>query len=800
MSPVPPHVRPSGAAFARREERAGPAGRRRPARWTAGALIAAALATSGAHAQAPAAPAAAEDAGAQAPPPPAPAPGDVTALPPGPPAPVAPDDVGTSPAPPLPPLPPVPSALEAPAQAPEAIDAPVDVTVRAKSRVETLRESARAVDVIDLSRDRRYTADLGSVLARSEGIGVRRTGALGSDARISLNGLSDEQVRVFFDGVPLELAGYPFGVNNVPVELVRRVDVHRGVVPLRLGTDALGGAIELIGDEGTRGTHAGLSYQVGSFDTHRLLGSARHYDRRTGAFVRSEGFFDSTRNDYPIRVRQQGPRGYAPITVRRNNDDYRAAFGSVEAGFVHRPWARKLLLRAFLADADKGVPSDPLMGTPYGKITASRRAAGTLLRYESVPILGAEVSLIAGYNARWIGLRDLASCSYDWVGQCTVDRAPSRGERSLGEDTHVLQQSGLARLRVERALAQDVTLRLGVAPTYTQRRGENRALPTGTRDELEGRRSLLTLVSGVEVQADLLDDRLQTLLFAKHYVMRAHSQALTPGGTLHDIDTDAQRAGAGAALRQRLGDSVWAKASYEYATRLPAPDQLFGDASQLIDANLSLKPERAHNANLSAALDLRGTASGDFRGQLALFARRVDDLVYMFTRPTARIFENVERARALGLEGNLGWTSPGRWIALDANATFQDYRNRADRGEFADFRGGRMPNQPYLFANGVAQVFARKLMPERDELSLTYRTSYVHDFVVGWENANPGGLKLRVPSQLVHGLALALVLERDRTTITSTLEVHNLSDARVYDYLGVQLPGRMVAAKFTIGI
>ena len=67
---------------------------------------------------------------------------------------------------------------------------------------------------------------------------------------------------MFLDSVPLELAGYPFGVWNVPVNLVRGVEVYRGVVPVRFGTDALGGALNLVSDNRPV-TNLAASYQVG---------------------------------------------------------------------------------------------------------------------------------------------------------------------------------------------------------------------------------------------------------------------------------------------------------------------------------------------------------------------------------------------------------------------------------------------------------------------------------------------------------------------------------------------------------
>ncbi len=100
--------------------------------------------------------------------------------------------------------------------------------MRGAAMAERLRQSAQAITVIETEQAQRRTADLGEVLARTQGVGVRRSAGLGSWARFSLNGLTDEQIRFFIDGVPLDLAGYPFGVSNVPVNLVERVEIYRG--------------------------------------------------------------------------------------------------------------------------------------------------------------------------------------------------------------------------------------------------------------------------------------------------------------------------------------------------------------------------------------------------------------------------------------------------------------------------------------------------------------------------------------------------------------------------------------------
>jgi outer membrane cobalamin receptor len=67
-------------------------------------------------------------------------------------------------------------------------------------------------------------------------------------AWLSLAGLTGDQTRGFLDGIPLLLAGIPFGIATVPVNLIGRIEVYNGVVPTRFGADALGGGINLVTD------------------------------------------------------------------------------------------------------------------------------------------------------------------------------------------------------------------------------------------------------------------------------------------------------------------------------------------------------------------------------------------------------------------------------------------------------------------------------------------------------------------------------------------------------------------------
>jgi hypothetical protein len=53
-------------------------------------------------------------------------------------------------------------------------------------------------------------------------------------------------------------------------------------------------------------------------------------------------------------------------------------------------------------------------------------------------------------------------------------------------------------------------------------------------------------------------------------------------------------------------------------------------------------------------------------------------------------------------------------------------------------------------------------------------------------------------AQLSYTAALTYALPLGQTKLSASVEVQNLTDARVYDFFGVQRPGRAVFGKVTV--
>ncbi|NTX38460.1 TonB-dependent siderophore myxochelin receptor MxcH [Myxococcus sp. CA033] len=672
----------------------------------------------------------------------------------------------------------------------------IDVTVEGESVANRRRRSAEAVKVIETENLQREAVDMGQALARSEGVGVRRAGGLGSRARFSLAGLADDQVRFFIDGVPLELAGYGPDFANVPVNLVQRMEVYQGVVPVRFGADALGGAVQIVTTENLQGSGASASYEIGSFETHRVAASAQHVASASGLFVRASGFFDSSPNDYRVDVRVEDSSGkLSDARLPRFNDAFRAGGGGVEVGFLDKPWARRLILRGFASASTQEIQHDTTMKVPYGEVDSGNQSGGATLRFEHTYDGGLIADAVGGYVFRQARLSDQGRCAYDWFGRCVAE-LPQAGEmESRAVDRHVGQHTGFARINLGWSFTPNQMLRLAVSPTWVKRTGEDRALRnTGLVDPLSARRGLYTQVTGLEHELDAFDERLENIAFVKSYVQLARADRLNPDNSFMPVDRDTFTFGVGDSLRYRLSSLFIAKASYEWATRLPRPDELFGDGI-LIDANLELDPETSHNLNLELALDTRETRHGSFRGGVMGFARLADQLIIPQGREGYFTYQNVFAARALGGTGAAGWTSPEQYFSLDGNVTWQDVRNVSSEGAFGIFEGQRLPNRPHLLANGSARFQLSGLASSRDELSLTWHTRYIHSFYRGWEKLGTQDSKQDIDAQLLHSLALTYVTRTARATFSWTVDVQNLTDATAMDFMGVQRPGRSVSAK-----
>ena len=676
-----------------------------------------------------------------------------------------------------------------------------EVIFSIESQKQRLERSAQAVDVIETRELKLQTIDLGEIMAHTQGVNVRRNGGLGSDTRFSLNGLTDDQIRFFLDGMPLDFSPYAFGIANVPVNLVDHIEIYKGVVPIRFGSDALGGAVNIVSPDVYEGVSGSASYQVGSFGTHRMTLNTTYLDDSTGLFVSVGGFYDYAENNYEVDVEVPDERGrLSEITVPRFHDTYSALGLNFTTGLKDKSWAEELSIGGYYADYDKEIQHNNFMsGNPFGDVMNYQVSAGANLTYRKEVGAKTSVSLVAGYNYTERIFEDTAHCVYNWFGECiNVNLRP--GEAGEGPDLqYTWDDNYYSRLGIGYYLNKHHKIRFSSAPTLSLRTGDE--LFAGRYDPHAADGRLFSWVNGVEYQLNALEGKLENIFFVKNYHQFTDITTQLAGFGPVTTKKTLNYHGLGNGLRYRVSKRLIAKLSYEWTTRQPRPDEIFGDGLMVI-RNPELEAERSHNLNLELDLKSSEKAKTHWQLQNTFFFRQIDDLIIPLSTGDEEVFYlihlNVFESVSLGLETATNVKLPGERVAINVNTTYQNFYNSSRDGQFSNFYGDRIPNRPYLFVNGGLNYnFKNTLLLPNDRLNLFWNMRYVHEYFLSWESAGIRDFKALIPSQFLQNVGITYQLPLHKLKWALTVEMQNLTDARVFDFFGVQRPGRAFFVKLS---
>ena len=104
------------------------------------------------------------------------------------------------------------------------------VQVYGKSKSQQLREGAYAVNALNVKSLVNTTMNLNSIVNKTTGVRVREDGGVGSDFDLSINGMSGNSIRYFLDGMPLDAKGSGVTLANLPLNIIDRVEIYKGVM------------------------------------------------------------------------------------------------------------------------------------------------------------------------------------------------------------------------------------------------------------------------------------------------------------------------------------------------------------------------------------------------------------------------------------------------------------------------------------------------------------------------------------------------------------------------------------------
>ncbi|WP_255474040.1 TonB-dependent receptor plug domain-containing protein [Pontibacter qinzhouensis] len=388
------------------------------------------------------------------------------------------------------------------------------VTVVGKTEINQIREQAYNVTAIDATKLHNSTLDLSHALDKVAGVRVRETGGVGSSMNFSLNGFTGRQVKFFLDGVPMDNFGSSFQLNNIPVNLAERIEVYKGVVPIWLGSDALGGAVNIVTSSAPR-SYLDASYSFGSFNTHRSVLNAG-YVANSGFTLQVNAFQNYSDNNYwvDVDVADINTGKYYPNQrVRRFHNTYHNETVIAKVGVVGKPYADKLFLGVTLGQNYSEIQTGARLVSVFGDWHRKGNIVMPTLQYQKRNLLtkGLDVTLNANYNLGTEQNIDTVYRRYNWFGDYKqYEGAGSERSRSMYKYSN---NNGLLTANLNYQLGQKQTLSLNHVYNTFDRKGSDELYPEN--NSYEQPRKSLKNITGFGYKFDY-NERWSSTAFVKH--------------------------------------------------------------------------------------------------------------------------------------------------------------------------------------------------------------------------------------------------------------------------------------------
>ena len=678
------------------------------------------------------------------------------------------------------------------------------VEVLGKSKSQQIREGAFAVNALDVKPLINSVGNLNEMVNRTTGIRVREEGGVGSDFDLSINGMSGNSVRYFIDGVPLSTKGTGVSLANLPVNLIERIEIYKGVVPASLGDDALGGAINIITNQSKR-NYLDVSYGIGSFHTHRADLNAQFVEPKSGLIVKPTIGVNYSKNDYlmkGVEVRNADKTGFITTDCRRFHDDYLSLLGQLEVGVTDKPWADAFFVSGSYSLVNKELQTGSVQTWVYGMAERNSHAASISARYQKQDLFVERLSLQALLSQTWDHSEtiDTTYRKYYWDG--TYINGSFSEIRGRGRSwRHYERPLTMSRVNLTYALNDKHAFSLN----YLLNRTGNKQSDEVDETYVPTNDALVKHVIGLSYTQSFLSDRLNNVFFLKDYinhlkVEQTELSSITGSATVKPSDTHLYWGGG---LGSRFTWKPWSswKLSYEHSVRLPLSQELLGNGATIYP-NVALQPERSDNFNLGLYGTIRMAPEHILYYEGSGFLRLVDDYIQATVSQQEGMmqYENVDAVHIKGVEGELRYDWSDK-LHLMVNASFQDSRDQQrykKDGKPSVTYHNRTPNKPWSFINAEAAYTFKNLWLPSDRLRLSYEYQWVHWFYLTWEAYGSSKTKARVPTQNLSNVGLLYSWKDGRYNFS--LQCTNLFDKMAYDNYMLQKPGRAFFAKFRLFI
>jgi outer membrane cobalamin receptor len=684
-----------------------------------------------------------------------------------------------------------------------------DVILNDKSEAQTVKDQAIKAEVIDTKKIQQEASTLTELINRSSGVKVRQQGGLGSGANISINGYQGKAIKFFKDGIPLDYFGEGFNISLVPLNMLDRIEIYKGVLPVKFGADALGGAVNMVSKYSFK-KYVDFSYEIASFNTHRASINSFYRNTTHKIFLGADAFYNYSDNNYKVTVKVVDPvtRNRKDQDVNRFHDNFKNLYTEVYGGLMQTKWADELRLGITFFNINKEEQHSALMTTAFGEVTSTQTSIFPTLRYKkSLFNNKLNIDQFAVYNKITSTRIDTCNCSYDWFGNKTVSSSKNGEVDADGSLSKLHFTNFTSRTHLSYELNNTNFVELNNVFSSFSRIGSdpfgNKYLYSG-RDILSVRAGFDKLITSIGLESKIFKKRLTNSLIFKYYQYKTNgTDASFASADENQISHQGKRYGFAEAVKYAFSDNTFVRISAELATRLPEQGEMFGDGLFAM-SNFKLNPEKSTNINLGfKTLFNKRKITLDVNS----FYRFAKDLIIQV--PYQMLFlqyQNVDNVKGYGLEIESQYQVQ-KWLSVTGNITYQDLR-LYDIEDFSTLflENARVRNTPFLFGNLNVKTNFKNIVKTHDNFQAYWYYNFVHQYYLETipQNKEADGFlglgkndnissEFIIPTQNIHTVGFNYGLWSQKISVG--VEIKNVLDAKLYDNFRVQRAGRSIHFK-----
>lgn len=699
-----------------------------------------------------------------------------------------------------------------------------EVTVSAYGKTENekkvaeIKRSGFNVSVIDMNKHANEAANLTQILKRATGVTIREDGGLGSNFVFRINGLD---AKIYIDGVPMENFGSSMSLNNIPVNLIDRVEVYKGVVPAFLGSDALGGAVNIITKRRAR-PYLDLSYSYGSFNTHQAAIVGTFTNPKNKLSFRMNAYYNHSDNDYNMYTNEKynvliektvDNKYFAVPKAKRFNDAYTSTMGQLEVGFRDVSWADQFYAGFTYSQNHKENQIGASLSKVFGGAWSESNYLMPTLNYKKsnflVNRLYADIFTSYSYDTRYV--RDTAKYNYDWTGAWVSNYEGTTPNPQ--KDMKYNLSNYLARVNLNYDF--DEARNQSINFNYNFNSNDQKEYDLVGNYNRSGLPSYLGRhILGLSWQNQWFDKRLSNVLAVKYYRMDASKDIderkfdgnnnLIIGEIIHQKKQGNYYSMSLASRYRITKDGGW-KLSYERAYNLPSMTALFGDGVNTI-GNWAVKPERSDNINTgfyyNTYINQNHFLNVDVTGFYRLAANYINSRAVIQNGISYFQSYNEEGVKLYGFEAEVKYGFKDL-LAVTLNGSYDKalYNKKYtddSRQQISSNYNKQLINRPWVYGNADISLIQNNWFQQGSRVQLSYLYQYTHWFYL--TESDQGSLESKdlIPSQNIHSAVLSYAWDRNKYNVS--FEARNLTDERAYDNFRLQRPGRAFYVKLRLSI